>query len=435
MGTLNIDKLNVTQKLRNGRENVKYGTYISGGVYYGGEGGSSFTISGGTNHLIKIGANSNSAVSGSSYEDNTGNLFVSGNIYASGEITAWYNTTGSTSGSSGASGTNGTSGTSGSSGTSGTGATGTNGTSGSSGTSGTNGTSGSSGKNGTNGTSGSSGTNGTSGSSGSSGSSVSVSGVVGTIVKFETASTVGNSIITEIASMIGIGIATGTTILDVNKASSAVWNGVSGYTTPPNTAAIIIANKTAKCDPAIIFKMASTGGTLKESAIIGTVATGVWSEVASTQISDLYIATRNANSGVTERIRITSSGNLLIGVTGGTEKLVVSGNTVCYGEVTAYYSSDKRLKNNINNFSATNIIDKLNPVTFNWNDKAVELNSSKNINTNQYGLIAQEVENIIPEIIHQGLEGYKSIDYIELISILIQSVKELRNEINNIKNG
>ena len=97
------------------------------------------------------------------------------------------------SGTSGSSGSSGTSATAGSSGTSGVGSPGTSGTSGSSGSSGTAGSSGTSGNSGTSGSSGASGASGTSGSAGSSGSSVSVSGTTNRIVKFTSASTIGNT--------------------------------------------------------------------------------------------------------------------------------------------------------------------------------------------------------------------------------------------------
>ena len=97
------------------------------------------------------------------------------------------------SGTSGSSGSSGTSATAGSSGTSGVGSPGTSGSSGSSGSSGTAGSSGTSGNSGTSGSSGASGASGTSGSAGSSGSSVSVSGTTNRIVKFTSASTIGNT--------------------------------------------------------------------------------------------------------------------------------------------------------------------------------------------------------------------------------------------------
>ncbi len=83
----------------------------------------------------------------------------------------------------------------------------------------------------------------------------------------------------------------------------------------------------------------------------------------------------------------------------GTADLIVSrftvhGNLQANGEVTAYSTSDKRLKEEVKAINnASDIIDKLRPVSFKWNDKAKELNPNKNNKLN-YGLIAQEVEEV-----------------------------------------
>ena len=105
----------------------------------------------------------------------------------------------------------------------------------------------------------------------------------------------------------------------------------------------------------------------------------------------------------------------------GTADLIVSrftvhGNLQANGEVTAYSTSDKRLKEEVKAINnASDIIDKLRPVSFKWNDKAKELNPNKNNKLN-YGLIAQEVEEVMPSIVHPIYNGeYKSIDYIQLI--------------------
>lgn len=114
--------------------------------------------------------------------------------------------------------------------------------------------------------------------------------------------------------------------------------------------------------------------------------------------------------------------------------LRVSTNIISTGEVTAYVASDRRLKENIKPItSALDYINKLNPVTYNWNAKAKELNSNKT-NELDYGLIAQEVEEVLPNIVHGIFDDkYKSIDYIKLIPIMIGAIKELKQEINALK--
>ena len=111
----------------------------------------------------------------------------------------------------------------------------------------------------------------------------------------------------------------------------------------------------------------------------------------------------------------------------------VFGNIYATGEITAYYTSDINLKTNITNInSSLDIIDKLRPVTYNWNSIAKEINPLKD-NTIDSGLIAQELEEILPNIVHNMDNGYKSIDYIKIIPYLIGAIKELKQKINQLE--
>jgi len=51
------------------------------------------------------------------------------------------------------------------------------------------------------------------------------------------------------------------------------------------------------------------------------------------------------------------------------------------------------------------------------------------------GLIAQEVESIIPEAVFENEDGMKSVSYGNLIGLLIESIKELKAEIDSLKNS
>jgi len=114
-------------------------------------------------------------------------------------------------------------------------------------------------------------------------------------------------------------------------------------------------------------------------------------------------------------------------ITGGASingDLTVDGTITATGDITAF--SDKRFKNNIENIN--NGLDKilsLQGVTFNtiFDDKK------------HCGLIAQDVEKIIPEVILETPDGYKSIAYSNLVGYLIESIKELKTEIDLLKNG
>lgn len=118
-----------------------------------------------------------------------------------------------------------------------------------------------------------------------------------------------------------------------------------------------------------------------------------------------------------------NGGNIGIGNTNPLVKLDVEG-TIEYDGLQA--ESDIRLKKNINNYNkGLDEISKLRGVSFDWK------NSSSN--RTQIGLIAQEVEVILPEMVITKEDGYKSIAYVDLIIPLINSVKELKQENENLR--
>ena len=97
------------------------------------------------------------------------------------------------------------------------------------------------------------------------------------------------------------------------------------------------------------------------------------------------------------------------------------------GDVIAYYSSDERLKDNIKPIE--NAMDKIKLIggyEFDWNQ------SSKNVG-HDVGVIAQEVEKVIPELVTTRTNGYKAVKYDKLTALLIQSNKELIEKVEELE--
>jgi hypothetical protein len=90
--------------------------------------------------------------------------------------------------------------------------------------------------------------------------------------------------------------------------------------------------------------------------------------------------------------------------------------------------SDRRFKQNVKPIaSALEKITKLQGVTFTWNRK--EYPQRFFTDAPQIGLIAQDVETVIPEVVLTDEEGFKSIAYDKLTAVLIEAVKEMKQEI------
>ena len=110
--------------------------------------------------------------------------------------------------------------------------------------------------------------------------------------------------------------------------------------------------------------------------------------------------------------------------------LFVDGEIGATGNITGFYSSDKRLKENIVEIKeGLSIINQLRPVKFDWKDDS----PFAHLYPTEYGLIAQEVEKIIPEIVGTMKQDYKGINYESLVPLLISSIIELTKRVKKLE--
>ena len=129
-------------------------------------------------------------------------------------------------------------------------------------------------------------------------------------------------------------------------------------------------------------------------------------------------------------VYFTSSGDVGIGTTTpGGYKLYVVGNAWTTG---TWGSSDARLKKNIDPLENTlERVARLNGVNFEWDiDQYPDRGFEKG---RQIGLVAQEVEAVIPELVRTDNDGYKSVSYEKLSAVLVEAVKELKAENEALK--
>ena len=107
---------------------------------------------------------------------------------------------------------------------------------------------------------------------------------------------------------------------------------------------------------------------------------------------------------------------------------------VCDGNIVAYNSSDITLKDNIQ--PITNAVEKVLSIsgnTFTWNDKAPK-SLVEFTGVNDTGVIAQEVEKLeLPGIVQTKDDGTLGVRYEKLVPLLIEAIKELKGEIDELK--
>ena len=135
---------------------------------------------------------------------------------------------------------------------------------------------------------------------------------------------------------------------------------------------------------------------------------------------DLKTASNGAES---TRLRVTAVGDVGIDVTLPSYKLDVNGTIRATGDVIAY--SDIRVKENIK--SINNALDKVKKL------RGVEYNKIDNTEKS-IGVIAQEIEEVIPEVVREDDQGMKSVAYGNITAVLIEAIKEQQNQIDELKN-
>ena len=150
---------------------------------------------------------------------------------------------------------------------------------------------------------------------------------------------------------------------------------------------------------------------------------GAGSGVYSLLVNSSLFRIRQNN---TEVLCINTSNNVGIGTTSPSYKLDVNGTIGC---TSVTQLSDIKYKKNIKQIEykdAINVIESLNPVTWDWNENT-EISGSSS------GFIAQEVKDIIPNAVSEGDENTLSLDYIQLHSYEIKVIQEQQKEIKDLK--
>jgi len=201
----------------------------------------------------------------------------------------------------------------------------------------------------------------------------------------------------------------------------------------------------------------SDDNSIVTAARIRTEGANSWNSDSTTE-SHLIFETCNDNS-LSEAMRIRNDGTVVIGTTtnqgvggltfgtssnginvtnntttgagNGHEFYVFRRNSTQIGSivmsntdgVTYSTSSDARLKNVLGEAKGLEIVNKLNPVNFEWKE-------SKKV---QDGLIAQEVEELIPHAVHVNEAGYYSMDYSKLVTPLIKAIQEQQEQIDALQ--
>jgi hypothetical protein len=107
-----------------------------------------------------------------------------------------------------------------------------------------------------------------------------------------------------------------------------------------------------------------------------------------------------------------------------------SGRIDAANDIVAFSTSDIRLKENI--VPIPNAIEKIRKISGNTYDWKAELKDVHGYEGNDVGVIAQEVEEVLPQLVQDRDNGYKAVKYDKLVALLIEGIKEQQQHIDNL---
>jgi hypothetical protein len=169
------------------------------------------------------------------------------------------------------------------------------------------------------------------------------------------------------------------------------------------------------------LSVVNSNGTADDSILINSVSGGL----TFTAGGIVNLATNN-NTGA---VNIGTLGNrtTTIGVNSGSNKVVIDAvDVVITNGITV--SSDIRLKENFEPMSnALELVTQLNGFYYTWKKDAGADKPRK------LGFIAQEVEKVIPELVKTDSEGMKSVDYVSVVPVLVEAIKNQQKQIDELK--
>lgn len=172
----------------------------------------------------------------------------------------------------------------------------------------------------------------------------------------------------------------------------------------------------------------SSGGTLQKTLKIkanpsnGYATLGFYSSDGLSLINNL-----SANgSGLTFSAGFTSYGSI-----------ITSSDIRAYGDITAYFTSDERFKENV--ISIPNALEKvnlLNGVEFDWTEEYIKGHGGVDgyfVRKHDVGVLAQQLEKVLPEAVITRPDGTKAVRYERVVPLLISAINDLTDKVNKLE--
>jgi hypothetical protein len=214
-----------------------------------------------------------------------------------------------------------------------------------------------------------------------------------------------------------------------DASDGGTWKVFEGYTSEPSGTIDTTGNGFTLADfKADVITATSFNGVINatngvisgSSQLTATLPTGVVS--GSSQIT---LSSTTGYGSVINQAVLTSSSPTFAGLT-------INGAITATGDITAFSASDIRFKENIT--AIENPIEKIKMISGNTYDWKAENKDIHGFEGNDVGVIAQEIEEVLPQLVVTRDNGYKAVKYDKLVALLIEGIKEQQKQIEDLSN-
>ena len=168
-----------------------------------------------------------------------------------------------------------------------------------------------------------------------------------------------------------------------------------------------------------------------------TFATNATPSIANTQITGTIIAAQIGTLPNTQ-VGLSTTSTPQFGSLGvGTAASGVIGEIRAANNITAYYSSDIRFKENVTDIpDALEKVDAIGGKLFDWTDEYIQNHGGEDgyfVQKADFGVIAQDVQSAFPIATRTRPDGSLAVDYEKLCALAFAAIKELKKEIEILK--